>query len=401
MSKLKLIISLILLLYIGACQNQGSSNKQSVQINDFIVSVKVVKINEEVTFSWAVSEAENGPLSCKLDIDNDNSIDYLITDCKSITSKQHTYTTIGNYVARLTATNQANSSASATINITITDSSSITIAAVGDIACDPNSSAFNSGKGTDKYCHMQAVADQIAAVNPTAFLPLGDLQYEKGELGEFERSYDLIFGRFLNITYPTTGNHEYLTTDAVGYFDYFGDTAGDPNKGYYSYDLGSWHIVTLNSSCSKVGGCRETSPQAQWLKKDLAEHPTDCTLAYWHHPLFSSSERGNDDDYRDFWEILYEAGAEIILVAHNHHYERFAPLKSNGELDENRGIRQFVVGTGGKNLRGFAEIQNHSEVRNDESYGFLKLNLYQNFYNWEFISEEGIKLDSGSNRCHF
>ena len=247
-------------------------------------------------------------------------------------------------------------------NLQINDSS-ITIAAVGDIACNPDSSAFNSGKGTEKHCRMQAVADQIAAVNPAAFLPLGDVQYEKGELWQFEESYDLSFGKFKDITYPAIGNHEYLTDNAAGYFNYFGEAAGDPNKGYYSYDLGNWHIITLNSNCSKVGGCRETSPQAQWLKKDLAEHPTDCTLAYWHNHRFSSSKRGNDDDYIDFWDILYEAGAEIILVGHNHHYERFAPLKSNGELDKNQGIRQFVVGTGGKNLRGFADIQDHSEVR--------------------------------------
>ena len=403
MNKLKVIITLVLLLCIGACQDKGNKGKPNIniQINDFTVSAKVIKPNKEVTFSWSVSESENGSLTCELDIDGDDSDDYLIADCQSITSQRHVYSTTGHYVVKLTATNQTNHSANATTNITITDSSSLTIAAVGDIACDPDSSNFNSGKGTDKHCRMQAVADRVATVNPIAFLPLGDIQYEDGRLSKFEESYDLAFSKFHNITYPTTGNHEYITSDAAGYFTYFGKAAGDSNKGYYSYDLGNWHVIALNSNCSKIDGCKENSPQAQWLREDLAEHPTGCTLAYWHKPRFSSSSRGNDSDVIDFWDILHEAGAEVILTGHNHHYERFAPLKSNGELDTIRGIRQFVVGTGGRNLRGFDKVQDHSEVRNDEAYGFLRLDLHEQSYNWEFISEKGIILDSGSDKCHF
>ncbi len=279
--------------------------------------------------------------------------------------------------------------------------SSVTVAAVGDIACDPLSKDFYSGQGTAKHCRMKAVAKQIEAINPTAFLPLGDIQYEDGALWKFVESYDYIFGKFKEITYPAIGNHEYLTPSAVGYFNYFGKAAGDPSKGYYSYELGNWHMIALNSNCGKLGGCGANSMQTKWLIEDLAKHTTDCTLVYWHHPRFSSGQHGNNIAYATFWDTLYTAGVEVILVGHDHHYERFAPMKSNGELDRSRGIRQFVVGTGAKNLTQIVEIQNHSEFRNVESYGFLRLGLHQRSYDWQFISEEGVILDSGSDQCHF
>ncbi len=372
----------------------------SVKINDFTANPEIAEVNKQITFSWLVSEVGNGPLSCKLDVDGDGSDDYSIANCRSRTSQKHIYTTMGNYVAKLTATNQANNSVNANTNIVITNPS-VTIAAVGDIACDPNSPSFNSGKGTNTHCRMEAVAEQIAAITPLAFLPLGDIQYEDGQLWKFEQSYDLSFGQFKDVTYPTVGNHEYLTKDAAGYFQYFGKAAGDPSKGYYSYDLGNWHLISLNSNCSRVGGCGVGSEQDQWLKQDLVNHPTDCTLAYWHHPRFSSGKFSNNNSYTNFWDVLYKAGVEIILVGHDHHYERFAPLKSNGQLDKSLGVRQFIVGTGVKNLTGIFDIKPHSEFRNAETYGFLKLNLHRQSYDWEFISEKGEVLDSGSSNCHF
>ncbi len=376
---------------------------QSVSIDNFIVNSNTIQPDQEVTFSWSVSETWDSPLSCELDVDGDNSADYKVEDCKSTTSQKHTYTSGGYYAAKLIAKNDMNASANTTTTIAVTHPESVTIAAVGDISCDPLSNWFNSGQGTEKYCHMKNVADQIEAVNPIAFLPLGDIQYENGEFWKFEESYDLHFGRFKDITYPAVGNHEYLTPGAAGYFNYFGEAAGDPSKGYYSYDLGNWHFISLNSNCRDIteDGCRVGTAQEKWLREDLAANNATCTIAYWHHPRFSSGKHGNNPNYVDFWNALYEAGAEIVLVGHDHHYERFAPMRSNGEIDEERGLRQFLVGPGGKNLTHILQIVNSSEFRNAQDYGFLKLDLHPQAYNWEFISEKGEVLDSGSGKCHF
>ena len=149
-------------------------------------------------------------------------------------------------------------------------------------------------------------------------------------------------------TKPAPGNHEYNTSGATGYYGYFGAAAGDPKQGYYSYDLGSWHIVVLNSNCSQVGGCGAGSPQETWLRQDLAAHPTSCTLAYWHHPRFSFGEHGNDTATQALWQALYDNGAEIVLSGHDHNYQRWSPQTPSGTTDATRGIREFVVGTGGK-----------------------------------------------------
>lgn len=197
-------------------------------------------------------------------------------------------------------------------------------------------------------------------------------------------------------------HHDYHTRGAFGYFDYFGDAAGDPSKGYYSYDLGLWHIIALNSNCSKVGGCGPGSPQEQWLRADLTAHPATCTLAYWHHPRFSSGHHGSEVVFEAFWQALYEHDADVVLAGHDHVYERFAPQKPNSEPDPVRGLRQFVVGTGGDRLRKFAgpAIAN-SEVRNDNTFGVLKLTLYPASYGWQFIPVAGRNFtDSGTARCH-
>jgi hypothetical protein len=215
------------------------------------------------------------------------------------------------------------------------------------------------------------------------------------------QSYDLSWGRFKGMTYPAPGNHEYYTTDAVGYYDYFGSAAGDRTKGYYSFDLGSWHIVVLNSDCHRVGGCGVGSAQEQWLRADLAANPTACTLAYWHHPRFSSGMHGSHVEYVPFWNALYEHGAELVLTAHDHNYERFAPQDANGTADSLRGVRQFVVGTGGKSLRSLASLQPNSEVFDGDTFGVLKLTLHSGSYDWEFVPELGGSFtDAGSEACH-
>src|SRR5262245_2996558 len=183
---------------------------------------------------------------------------------------------------------------------------------------------------------------------------LGDHAYEAGTPIEFAACYDPSWGRHKARTRPTPGNHDYLTPGASGYFEYFGAPAGDPRRGYYSYDLGAWRVIALNSNCDEIGGCGAGSPQERWLREELAANPRRCTLAYWHHPRFSSGPHGSDPGYDAFWRALYERGTEIVLVGHDHTYERFAPQRPDGTRDPARGIRQFVVGTGGGSHHGFA-----------------------------------------------
>ena len=276
----------------------------------------------------------------------------------------------------------------------------VVVAAAGDIACDPDYSGFNGGLGSSSRCRMLETSDLVLAMKPDKVLAVGDLQYEDGTLAEFQRSYDLSWGRFKDITYPVPGNHEYSTPDAAGYFAYFGAAAGDPSKGYYSKNVGSWHVVALNSNCSEAGGCGAGSPQEQWLRADLAAHPAACTLAFLHHPRFSSAEGGNRTATRDLWVALQEAGAELVLVGHDHHYERFAPQDADGNANPN-GLTQFVVGMGGRNHSNIDKPRPNSVVRNNDTFGVLKLTLRPTGYSWEFVPEAGATFtDTGSAKCH-
>jgi methionine-rich copper-binding protein CopC len=247
--------------------------------------------------------------------------------------------------------------------------------------------------------------DPIVAAAPstTTVFTTGDNAYESGTASEFENCYDPTWGQFKAKTRPTIGNHEYYeTADASGYFEYFGTAAGDPGKGYYSYDLGSWHMISLNSNCKFVagGGCAAGSEQEQWLRKDLAAHSNECTLAYWHHPRFSSKlSSGGNSSMKPFWEALYAAKADVVLNGHLHNYERFAPQTPTGaEDDPARGIREFVVGTGGYSLNTFQPTQHapNSEKQYAGSYGVLKLTLHPTSYDWQFVAEDGTTPDSGS-----
>jgi len=285
----------------------------------------------------------------------------------------------------------------------------VEVAAAGDIACDPNDSNYNGGSGNNHRCHMQATSDLLLSLHPAAVLTMGDNQYQRGALEAFRESYDSTWGRLKAITHPTAGNHEYWTPQAAGYFAYFGSAAGPPGKGYYSFDLGGWHIVALNSICQHVGGCGFNSPQEQWLREDLRVHHGECLLAYWHHPRFSSGITGSHRAYTAFWQDLYQAGADVVLGGHDHHYERFAPQDSQGRPDPPRGIREFVVGTGGKGgFSGFYRFlpfggrrNPNSEARNSGTFGVLVLTLHPAGYAWSFVAEPGKTFrDSGTGLCH-
>ena len=193
----------------------------------------------------------------------------------------------------------------------------------------------------------EATAALLAGIDGTVFT-LGDNVYDSGTAAEFATCYDPSWGRYRARTSPAPGNHDYVTANAAGYFGYFGAAAGDPSTGYYAYDLGGWRVVAINSNCAAVGGCQAGSAQERWLRADLAAHPAACTLAYWHHPRFNSGEHGNSAEMQPIWQALYDAGAEVVLSGHDHHYERFAPQAPDGSSDPQRGIREFVVGTGGR-----------------------------------------------------
>lgn len=260
------------------------------------------------------------------------------------------------------------------------------------------------GAGDIAECSDLAGAEATAKLleaNPGTVMALGDLAYPNGAADDF-KCYDKTWGRVKDRTRPAVGNHEFHSSGASYYFQYFGAAAGDPKTGYYSYDLGSWHIVVLNSECKEIGGCEAGSPEEKWLRADLAAHPSGCTLAYFHKPRFSSGlTHGNDPEVGAFWQALYDANAELILNGHDHDYERFAPQDPNGKADPKRGIREFVVGTGGKNHREFGIPKANSEVRNNDAFGVLKLTLKATGYDWKFIPEAGKTFtDSGSGSCH-
>jgi hypothetical protein len=268
----------------------------------------------------------------------------------------------------------------------------VIVVAAGDIATC-------SGTGDE------ATAKLVGATDGATVLTLGDNAYPHGTAQDFEQCYEPTWGQFKERTRPILGNHEYETEGARGYFDYFGEATGDPDEGYYSYELASWHIVALNSNCGEAEiRCGPGSAQTKWLKEDLAANADEgqCTLAYMHHPRFSSGEEhGSTPKLEPLWEALYEAGADVVLSGHEHNYERFAPQDPGGKADPQRGIREFVVGTGGKSHYPILEPIANSEVYDDETYGVLELTLNPKSYEWRFIPVEGETFtDSGSARCH-
>jgi acid phosphatase type 7 len=276
------------------------------------------------------------------------------------------------------------------------------VMAAGDIACDPADPGYNGGEGTSTRCRQRATSDLLVGGAPAAVLPLGDIQYEDASLSNIMAVYDPTWGRVKSISRPVLGNHE---LSGPGYFDYFNGPgvidgpAGARGKGYYSFDIGSWHLVALNSNCAQVG-CSAGSEQERWLRADLAAHRTSCTLAYSHHPRWSSGRNGSSSFMQPLWEALEDAGAEILLSAHRHHYERFAPLGRNGAPDHADGIRQFVVGTGGASFHAIGSPIANSEVAQNNTFGVLKLALHPTSYDWEFVPEAGKTFtDSGSAAC--
>lgn len=227
---------------------------------------------------------------------------------------------------------------------------------------------------------------------PGLVFTLGDNAYSVGSEREFERCYDPAWGRHKARTRPSPGNHDYETPGARGYFAYFGDNAGDPKRGYYAYDAGTWRVYALNSSaCDRPGGCAPDSPQVTWLRDDLKRHPSKCALAYWHHPRFSSGEHGDNAKVDGLWRAVADNGVDLVLTGHDHDYERFAPID---------GVVSFVVGTGGAPLYKMGAPKPGSVARSGDVHGVLQLELHRSSYTYRFIPVPGSTFtDQGSGDC--
>jgi hypothetical protein len=249
----------------------------------------------------------------------------------------------------------------------------------------------NSGSGDT------ATANLLDGIQGTVFTA-GDNVYDSGTTTEFNTYYEPTWGRHKARTKPAPGNHDYNTSGATGYYNYFGASAGPSGRGYYSYDLGNWHVVSLNSEVSMSVG----SAQEQWLRADLAASSKPCTVAYWHKPLFTSgANHAPETATRPLYQALYDFNADVVVTGHNHQYERFAPQNPTGGLDNTRGIREFVAGMGGASHYSFGTIQPNSQARNSDTYGVLKLTLHANSYDWQFVPEAGkTYTDSGTTSCH-
>jgi PKD repeat protein len=302
----------------------------------------------------------------------------------------HTYAAPGTYDVTLVATNAGGSDTKAKSAFISTHDP--VVAAAGDIACPPGSAT------TAGACQQQATSDLLVSGAYDSVLPLGDEQYDNGELTNFQQVFDPTWGRVKAIMAPTPGNHEYQTAGAAGYFGYFGALAGPSNRGYYSFDLGGWHVISLDSEIAMGVG----SPQETWLRNDLAAHSNVCTLAYWHQPLFTSDSVYGPgiSAVRPLYDDLYYNGADIVLNGHAHDYERFVPQDPFGASDASHGIREFVVGTGGDDLRTLGTRLSNSAIFSSASFGVLGLTLHPASYDWRFVPIEGGTLqDSGTGTC--
>jgi hypothetical protein len=246
----------------------------------------------------------------------------------------------------------------------------------------------------------EATAKLLDDIPGTVFAA-GDNAYPDGSKAKYKECYEPTWGRHKDRTRPVPGNHDYMTKRARGYLDYFGAAAvnadGDP---WYSYDLGAWHIVALDSECEESSDCGPDSTEGRWLKADLAASNAKCTLAMWHVPRFSSGFHGNNKDLDGFWRVLYDAGADVIVNGHDHDYERFAPQDPDAKEDRVKGIREFVAGTGGTKLRVFEKFAANSQVRAAVTHGVLKFTLHATSYDWQFIPSSGDFSDAGSAACH-
>ncbi|MGQ0849766.1 MAG: PKD domain-containing protein [Actinomycetota bacterium] len=356
---------------------ESSESAPVVTIQQPTDGVEMTEI-DPIIFTGTATDPQDGDLSASLiwTSNRDGALGSGATLMDTLSMGVHQVTA--------TATDSAGLEGRATVTVRVRSLDPVLVGA-GDICVNSNAAA---------------TAALIAGLPGASVFTTGDNAYPDGTPEQFASCYEPTWGTFKPVTRPSPGNHDYNTPGAAGYFGYFGAAAGDPLQGYYSYDLGSWHLIALNSNCAQVGGCGPTSLQGQWLAADLAAHPNECTVAYWHHPLFSSGLHGSIPATAGLWELLYGAGADVVLAGHDHTYERFAPQDPNGVADSNRGIRQFIVGTGGAALYPFPTVEANSEFRYNQSHGVLALELRDGWYEWQFLATPtGVVVDSGAGSC--
>jgi PKD repeat protein len=307
------------------------------------------------------------------------------TTSSSPFSASHTYAAEGSYTAVVTTTDKDGGTGSDAVTVTVTPpGASFVVVGAGNIArCD--------------YTNDDATAALLDAMTNATVFTTGDNIYGGGSLSDYQNCYGPNWGRHASRTRPTPGEEDYETSGASGYFTYFGSAAGSPGAGYYSYDLGSWHIIVLNSNIAMTAG----SAQETWLRADLAGTTKQCILAYWHHPRFSSYSTSVRSEIKPLWDALYAAGADVVLNGHYRLYERFGLQNPDGGADAAAGIRQFTVGTGGHGVNSFGSPRPNSQVRISGAYGVLKLTLESNAYSWEFVPIAGQTFtDAGNTPCH-
>jgi hypothetical protein len=290
------------------------------------------------------------------------------------------------------------------------------IGAVGDMACDTSNAAYNGGAGTSKACAQKRTSDRMLAdTSLDAVLGLGDYQYDCGQASDYAVSYTPTWGRLNPLMDPSAGNHEYQTgndsagnpcpvdnSTAAGYFNYFGAASHPETKGHYSLNVGTWHLIALNANCAKsgVGGCGATSAQTKWLKADLASTTAPCVLAFWHQPLWTGVGTGVASAYRAWWNVLYAAHADVVLNGHVHNYQRFAALNPTGSLDALNGITEYIVGTGGEDLKSVGASAKPQPVASKKTFGYLRMTLLPAGWTAQFIDYNGSVLDTSSGVCH-
>ncbi|HXV63547.1 MAG TPA: hypothetical protein VEK15_22790 [Vicinamibacteria bacterium] len=334
-----------------------------------------------ITFNGTAIDTQDGPISGNLSWSSN-----LDGDLGTGASFQLTTLSVGVHVVTATVEDSVLLTGEDHVVIIVGDTDPPVLVGAGDVSdCLDNDD--------------EKTAQLLDSISGTVFTT-GDNAFSTGSASEFTTCYDPVWGRHKSRTRPSIGTNEYNTPGATGYFNYFGAAAGEPATGYYSYELGAWHVIVLNSVCNRVGGCGLNSPQGLWLKDDLEANSNACTVAYWHHPRFSSGELVDRDSVLDFWRLLYDYGADVVVNGNDQIYERLAPQDPGGIADST-GIREFVVGTGGRFHAAFLDNQANSQVRDNTAYGVLKLTLNPASYDWEFVPEAGQAFtDSGNTACN-
>jgi hypothetical protein len=346
-------------------ENDITWNRRPARTSNAVDNKSVINTNSWVEYDVTSLLTGNGMFSFVLAGDSNDAVAFSARE--GIQPPQLVVTFSGDVTPALTST----------VTPTLPEGS-VTFVGAGDISsCDNNNDELTA---------------QLLANIPGTIFAVGDNAYDSGTLSEFMNCYEPTWGRYKDRIKPVPGNHEYLTSGASGYFQYFNNIPS-----YYAYTLGSWRIYALNSEIDVSA----SSEQVKWLQADLASNPSQCVLAYWHRPRWSSgTHHGSNEAFQTLWQLLYNAGAEVVINGHEHNYERFAPVNAVGQADP-LGLREFVVGTGGRDLYNFGTLLPNSEVQNETSFGVLKLTLRPTGYDWQFVPAAGSTFtDSGSADCH-